>query len=70
MLHRKEDTTETWFHGERIYRTDEGWWFSSREHTDEGPYESQAHTEREVHMYLNNVEMVNAIVNEPLKKSS
>ena len=57
MLHRKEDTNRTWFHGDRIYHTLEGWWFSSREHTEEGPYQPKSHTERELHMYLSKVEM-------------
>ena len=57
MPHRKNDMKSTWFHSDRTYHTPEGWWFSSREHTEEGPFQSEKDCEVGICLYLRDVNL-------------
>jgi len=52
MPNRKGDGTKSWFHSGRIYHTPAGWWFSTREHTEEGPFESLQEAEAVLCLYI------------------
>jgi len=57
MTNRSGDTKKSWFRSERVYYAAEGWWFSSRENSEEGPYDSLADAEAEVLIYLRNIRL-------------
>jgi len=62
MPHRFGDADKTWFHGKRIFRTPEGWWFSTREKTNEGPFESFEFAEKMLSEYVERIDVSNEIL--------
>lgn len=52
MLARNGDTKKNWYRSERFYHTADGWWFSSRENTEEGPFDTMDEAEMELVLYL------------------
>lgn len=57
MTTRKEDSQDkkSWFRSERFFNEGNRWFFTTREGTIEGPYESRAEAEQELMMYLRNL---------------
>lgn len=51
MRHDDNDN-ETWFRSERFFSEGSRWYFSTREGTIEGPFDSRAEAERELMLYL------------------
>lgn len=49
---RTGEQERTWFRTERYLRTDRGWYFLTREQTQEGPFGSKAEAERELNYYI------------------
>lgn len=53
---RKDDNDKkTWFRSQRFFTEGSSWYFSTREGTIEGPYESRDEAEQELMMYLRNI---------------
>jgi len=51
---RAGEAVRPWFRTERYYHTNEGWWFLTREQTEEGPFSSQLEAENELSFYVRN----------------
>lgn len=51
MRHDDNDN-KTWFRSERFFSEGSRWYFSTREGTIEGPFDSRAEAERELMLYL------------------
>lgn len=49
---RQGEKQQAWFRGERYYHTPEGWWFSTREHTELGPFGTEKDAVNEVCFYI------------------
>ena len=64
MTSRIGDTKKSWFRSERVFYAAEGWWFSSRENSEEGPYESIADAEAEVLIYLRNIHLAQSNISD------
>ena len=43
---------KTWFRSERFLRIGDGWYFLTRENTQEGPFASRQEAERELYYYI------------------
>lgn len=52
MKNRTGEGSKRWFRSERIYHTNLGWWFLTRESTEKGPFFSQKDAECELILYL------------------
>ncbi len=52
MQVRVGESEKTWFRSDRFLRTANGWYFLTREQTQEGPYQSKAEAERELDYYI------------------
>ncbi len=52
MRTRAGEEVRPWFRTNRYYHTNEGWWFMTREKTEEGPFVSQSEAESELMMYI------------------
>lgn len=52
MSVRTGETKKTWFRSERYFHTESGWFFITRENTQEGPYNSQKEAENELTLYI------------------
>jgi hypothetical protein len=52
MLVRAGEAKKTWFRSERFFHTDEGWYFITRENTQEGPFSSHKEAENELTLYI------------------
>jgi len=52
MRIRHGEGVRPWFRTERYYHTNDGWWFLTREKTEEGPFVSQLEAESELYMYI------------------
>ena len=52
MRTRNGEAARPWFRTERYYHTNDGWWFLTREKTEEGPYSSQIEAENELILYI------------------
>jgi hypothetical protein len=50
LVRRRDDKSKTWFRADRVFHTDEKWYFHTREGIDVGPYESQLEAEIEASM--------------------
>lgn len=52
--HREEDSDENkaWFRSDRFFCEGGKWFFSTRENTIEGPFDSRADAEQELMLYL------------------
>ena len=52
MQTRNGENPHPWFRTERYYHTKEGWWFLTREKTEEGPFVSQHEAEDKLNLYI------------------
>ena len=52
---QEDDDKKAWFRSQRFFSEGNQWYFTTRENTIEGPYESRADAEQELMMYLRNV---------------
>ncbi len=52
MLVRAGEIKKTWFRSDRFFHTDNGWFFITRENTQEGPFYSQKEAESELTLYI------------------
>jgi len=55
MRTRSGEAVRPWFRTDRYYHTHEGWWFLTREKTEEGPYGTQLEAENELSLYIRKV---------------
>lgn len=56
MQVRKGESDKTWFRNERFLWTEKGWFFLTRESTQEGPYRTKDEAERELLYYIRQME--------------
>ena len=56
MQVRRGENDKTWFRSDRFLRTETGWFFLTREHTQEGPFLSREEAERELNYYIGHME--------------
>lgn len=47
-----DDLKKTWFRSQRFFSEGSKWYFTTREDTIEGPYESRDEADQELMMYL------------------
>lgn len=52
MTSREGESEKTWFRSDRFFCEEGKWFFTTRENTVEGPYDSRAEAEQELMMYL------------------
>ena len=57
---RDEKSKKTWFREDRVFHTNEQWYFHTREGIDVGPYESQLEAEIEASMLKELIKNTNA----------
>jgi len=57
MDQRFGEKEQTYFRCDRFYHTAQGWWCSTREHTELGPYISEKEAEAELFLYIRKVNM-------------
>jgi hypothetical protein len=50
LVGRRDERSKTWFRADRVFHTNELWYFHTREGIDVGPYESQLEAEIEANM--------------------
>jgi hypothetical protein len=50
LVGRRDERSKTWFRADRVFHTNERWYFHTREGIDVGPYESQLEAEIEASM--------------------
>jgi hypothetical protein len=50
-----DDLKKTWFRSQRFFNEGSQWYFTTRENTIEGPYESRDEADQELMMYLRGV---------------
>ncbi len=55
MRTRTGEASRSWFRSERYYHTGDGWWFSTREDSELGPFHSQNEAESEFVMYIRKI---------------
>ena len=56
MDHREgDDAKKAWFRSERFFAEGNKWYFTTRENTIEGPFDSRADAEQELMLYLRNL---------------
>ena len=58
MRVRTGEAARPWFRTERYYHTNDGWWFLTREKTEEGPFGSQNEAENVLTLYIRKVNQV------------
>lgn len=52
MKLRAGEVSKAWFRSDRFYHTPDGWWFQTRENTEEGPFASHKDAENELCLYI------------------
>ena len=57
MRVRNGDTKEFWFRSDRFYHTSDGWWISTREQSELGPYSSEEDASAELCLYIRKINM-------------
>lgn len=55
MAHREGEDDKTRFRSDRFFCEDGQWFFTTREHTIQGPFESREEAEKELEMYLHDL---------------
>ncbi|MBA53971.1 MAG: hypothetical protein CMK89_05900 [Pseudomonadales bacterium] len=55
MVVRAGEQERTWFRGDRIFWSGNGWYFLTREQTQEGPFDSRTEAEQELNYYIRRV---------------
>ncbi|MAX55897.1 MAG: hypothetical protein CL537_10385 [Alcanivoracaceae bacterium] len=57
MDYRKDDAaSRTWFRSDRFFSQGPNWYFSTRENTVEGPYDSRLEAEAGLMLYLRDMQ--------------
>jgi len=57
MRVRQGDDKKTWYRSNRFYHTIEGWWVSTREHTELGPFNSEEDADMELCLYIRKINL-------------
>ena len=57
MRVRGNDVKKNWYRSERFFHTVDGWWASTRENTELGPFESETEASNELCLYIREVNM-------------
>jgi len=52
---RHGEKQHTWYRSDRFYHTADGWWFSTREHTELEPFISEKDAEAELFLYIRQI---------------
>ena len=52
MAVRAGEQEKTWFRSDRIFWSGDGWYFLTREQTQEGPFESRLAADQELNYYI------------------
>ncbi|WP_144392921.1 DUF6316 family protein [Pleionea sediminis] len=52
MKVRSGELKKTWFRCERFIHTEDGWYFVTRENTQQGPFDNQKDAEQELSTYI------------------
>ncbi|WP_444994247.1 DUF6316 family protein [Aliikangiella sp. IMCC44359] len=52
MRLRAGEKSRPWFRSDRYYHTNDGWWFLTREKSEEGPFHTQIEAENELILYI------------------
>lgn len=52
MTVRAGESEKTWYRSERIFWSEAGWYFLTRENTQEGPFGSKREAEQELNYYI------------------
>ncbi len=60
MKVRKGDNKKSFFRSERLYHTGDGWWISTREQTELGPFDYQDDASVELCLYIRKINMYNS----------
>lgn len=55
MQVRHGEENKPWLRSDRFYHTSEGWWFQTRENTQQGPFSSHKDAEAELMLYIRQV---------------
>ena len=55
MSVRHGEENKSWFRSDRFYHTNEGWWFQTRENTEQGPFSSHHDAEAELSLYIRQI---------------
>ena len=54
---RKDDaTSKTWFRSDRFFNQGPNWYFTTRENTAEGPFDTRDHAEAGLMLYLRDMQ--------------
>jgi hypothetical protein len=61
MRARIGETKSSWFRAERYYHTNHGWWCTTRENSELGPYSTQYEAENELVLYIRKVNLAGDI---------
>ena len=56
MIVRSGESHNNWFRSERFYDTHEGWFFVTRENTQQGPYRSENEAKVGLQHYIDRIE--------------
>ncbi|MET1253662.1 DUF6316 family protein [Aliikangiella maris] len=59
MQYRAGESEKSWFRSDRYYHTNEGWWFTTREQSQEGPFISKNEAENELILYIRTIRQSN-----------
>lgn len=54
-MRQDDNDKKTWFRSQRFFTEGSNWYFTTREGTVEGPFESRDEAEQELMMYLRNL---------------
>ncbi|EKF73067.1 thiolase [Alcanivorax hongdengensis A-11-3] len=66
---RKEDEQKKlWFRSDRFFNEGGKWYFSTREETVEGPFDSRADAEQELMMYIRDIKARESFGLKPTRK--
>jgi len=52
MTVRAGESEKTWYRSDRIFWSGEGWFFLTREQTQEGPFGTRREAEQELNFYI------------------
>ena len=61
MRVRQGEAVRPWFRTERYYHTNDGWWYLTREKTEEGPFASQLEAANELNLYIRRANQLGSI---------
>jgi len=61
---RHGEQQHTWFRSDRFYHTADGWWFTTREHTELGPFVSEKDAEAELFLYIRQINIFGNLISQ------